>query len=80
MMSLFDHSEPEEFLLFVQNFQMILADMGILETESMVQYHRKLVHGEALCQFDLMADDAESTETLLDVDYLLKVLAWYFPP
>ena len=30
MMSLFDHCEPEEFLLFVRNLQMTLADMGTL--------------------------------------------------
>ena len=32
-MSLFDHGEPEEFLLFVRNLQMTLVDMGTLDTE-----------------------------------------------
>ena len=36
-MYLFDHGEPEEFLLFVQNFQTTLAVTGTLETESKVQ-------------------------------------------
>ena len=39
-----------------------------------------LVHGELLRQFDLMYADVENTDTSLDVDYLLKGLAWYFSP
>ena len=30
IMSLFDHVKPEEFLLFVRNFQMTLADIGMI--------------------------------------------------
>ena len=30
---LFDHVKPEEFLLFVRNFQMTMAATGTLETE-----------------------------------------------
>ena len=33
-----------------------------------------------LHQFDLLSADAKNTETLLDVDYPLKGLAWYFHP
>ena len=73
--SLFDHGEPEEFLFFVRNFQMTLVATGALETEAKVQYLRTLVSGEALRQFDLVSSDAENTETLFDVDYLLKGLA-----
>ena len=78
MISLFDHSEPEEFILFVQNFQMTLAVTEMLETEEKVQYICTLVCGEALRQFDLLSSDVKNTETPLDVDYLLKGLAWYF--
>ena len=38
MMYLFYHGKPEEFLLFVQNFQMTLAATGTLETESKAHY------------------------------------------
>ena len=38
-----------------------------------------LVCGDALCQFDLVSSDAKNTETLLDLDYRLQGLAWYFP-
>ena len=79
-MSLFDHVEAEEFLLFVQNFQMTLADMETFETEAKIQYTRTHVRGEALRQFDLVSADSKNTETLLDVDYLVRGLAWFFPP
>ena len=78
-MSLFDHGETEDFLLFVRNFQMTIAATGALGIEAKVQYRRTLVRGEATCQFDLVSADAKNTETLLDVYYLLKGLAWYFP-
>ena len=54
---------------------MTLVATGALETEAKVQYLRTLVRGEALRQFDLVSSDAENTETLFDVDYLLKGLA-----
>ena len=44
-MSLFDHDKPEEFLLFVWNFQMNLVDTGMLETEIKVKYLCTLVRG-----------------------------------
>ena len=80
MMSLFDHGEPEEFLLFVQNFQMTLATTETLEAEVKVHYLCTLIHGEALRQFDLMSADVENTDISLTVDDLLKGLAWYFFP
>ena len=39
-----------------------------------------LFFGESLRQFDLLYIDVKNTETYLDVDYLLKGLAWYFSP
>ena len=44
-MSLSDHGEPEELLLFVQNFQMTLEATGMLETEAKVHYLCTLVRG-----------------------------------
>ena len=58
---------------------MTLAATGTLETEANVKYLRKLVRGELLHQFDLFSADMKNIETPLDVDYLLKSLAWYFP-
>ena len=79
-MSLFDHSDPEEFLLFAQNFQITLASTGMLETETKVKYLCTLRHGEALRQLDILYADVESKDTPLDVVYLLKGLACYLPP
>ena len=57
-MSLFDYVEPEEFLLFMQNFPMNLAATGMLEMEAKVQYICVLVRGEALRHFDLVSSDS----------------------
>ena len=78
-MSLFDHGDPEELLLFVRNFQMTLVDTGTLETEAKVQYLRTLVRGEAVRHFDLLSADVKITDTPSDVDYLLEGLTWYPP-
>ena len=47
--------------------------------EAKVQYICTLVCGEALRQFDLVYANKIYIETLLDVDDLLKGLAWYPP-
>ena len=39
-----------------------------------------LVFGESLHQFDLLSTYVENTDTSLTVDYLIKGLAWHFPP
>ena len=48
--------------------------------EAKVQYICTLVRGEGLRQFDLLSADVKNTDTPLDMDYLLKGLAWYFFP
>ena len=63
LMYLFYHGELEEFLLFVQNFQMTLSATVTLETESRVQYLCKLVCGEALRQFELLYVDKKNIGT-----------------
>ena len=57
---------------------MNLSALGTLEAGAKYQYLRTLVCGEALRQFDLFSDDIEGTETL-NVDYIIKGLAHYFP-
>ena len=73
--SLFDHGGPEEFLLFVRNFNMTLEATGTLEMDASIHYHRMVVRGEALHQFDLFSAEMENTETLN-----IKGLALYPPP
>ena len=76
-MSLFDLGEPEEFLLFIQNFNMTLAATGTPEMDAGIQYLIMLVRGEGLHQFDLFSADIENTETL-NMEYYIKGLALYF--
>ena len=78
--SLFDHGDPEKFLLFIRNLKMTLEATGTLKTDVKVQYLRTIVHRETLRQFDFLSSDVENTDISLIVDYLLKYLAWYFQP
>ena len=56
-MALFDISNPEEFLLFVRNFNMTLKVSGTFQADTNTQYLRTLVRGEVLCQFDTLSSD-----------------------
>ena len=77
--SLFENCDPEEFLLFVRNFNMTLAESDTLETGAKIQYIRALFHGEVLRHFDSLSDDVWSTESLT-VEYIIKGLELYQPP
>ena len=44
-MYLLENGEPEEFLLFICNFNMTLATSGTLEADAKFQYLRTIVHG-----------------------------------
>ena len=76
-MYLFDHGEPEEFLLFILTFNMTLAATGILGMEEKIQYLPRLVHGDALRKFEFLSSDVENIEPL-NVDYYIKGRALYF--
>ena len=78
-MSLFEHGHPEEFLLFMQNFNMTLTSTGTLNMDSEINNLCTLVCGEVLHQFDLLYADVENTETL-NVDYYIRGLSFYFLP
>ena len=76
-MSLIGHGDPEEFLLFIRNFNMTLAATGMLYMDVKIYYLRMLVPGEALRKFYLFSADVENIETL-NVDYYNKGLALFF--
>ena len=78
-MSLLDNVKPDDLLLFVCNFNTILAASGTLEVDAKFQYLCTLVRGEALHQFDLLSDYVEGTE-ILHVYYIIRGLAQYFTP
>ena len=60
-MSLFDHGYLEDFLLFIQKLNMILAATGTLDMDTKIQYLCPLVRGEALRQFYLLSADVKNT-------------------
>ena len=78
-MSFFDNGEPDEFLLFMLNFNTNLTGSGALKEGAKIQYIFSIVRGEALRQFDLLSADVEGTETL-SFDDIIKGLAQYFLP
>ena len=77
-MSLFDHGEPDEFLLLIWNSKMTLAATETLDMDAKVQYLCTIFRGEALSKFDLMSTDVENTDTSLTADYIIKGLGWFF--
>ena len=56
-MALFDNGHPDEFLLFVQNFDMTLAASGTLAMVTKNQYICTLVRGELLRHFYSLSAD-----------------------
>ena len=77
--SLFDHGDPDEFMVFIRNFNTTIVVTGTLEMGVEIHYLHTLVGGEALRKFELLSSDVENTETL-NTDYYIKVLALYLPP
>ena len=52
-MALCGNSDPEEFFLFVRNFQITLDVSKILVASTNIQYLCMLLHGEVLRQIDM---------------------------
>ena len=69
--ALSDNDEPEDFLLFVCNFNMTLEASGTLKDGIEVQYLHTLVHGEALSQFDALYFEVEGSTPLTLEDIIL---------
>ena len=60
---LFDKVDPEEFLLFVSNFQLTLKDSVALAASAKTKYLCTLLRGEALCQLDTLYVEVGSMNT-----------------
>ena len=58
-MSLSGYGKQEEFLLFIHNLNMTIAETGTLDIDAKIQYLHIIVGGEALRQFDLLSADVE---------------------
>ena len=53
-MALFDNGNPEEFLLFVWNFQMTLEESGYIAASINIRYLPTLLRGEVLHQLGVL--------------------------
>ena len=78
-MALFKNSGPEDFLLFVCNFNMTRKMLGTLQAGANIQYCCMLVHGEVLRQFYMLSVDVENSTPLTWEDISLG-LGTYIPP
>ena len=62
-MTLFDNGNSDEFLLLVQNFIMMFKYLVTISDIANLQYHRTLLCGEALRQFDALSTQVGNTNT-----------------
>ena len=71
-MALFYNGYRED-CFFAHNFKRNLKAPGSLQDAAKIQYLSTLVCGEALCQFDMLSDDFESSTPLT-----LEAIFWYW--
>ena len=73
-MSFFDHVDPEEFLLFISNFQMTLKEQGTIAVGVNIQYICTIVRGKSLRQLGTLSVEVVSTTS----KHLKSIiLGWY---
>ena len=77
-MALFYNGDQEDFL-FAHNFKMTLEASGMLQDAAKIPYLCKLVHGEALHQFDMLCVDFKistplTLESFFCIGYILLLL------
>ena len=78
-MALFDNDDPEEFLLFIQNFQITLQVSGMIAASMNIQYLHTLLCGKTLRQLDMLFVEVGIT-TISRLNHIILVLGMYFPP
>ena len=76
-MALFGNGEPEEFLLFIRNFKVMLKDLGTLNSIVKLHYMCMLLHGEALHKFDTLCAQVGSINTT-HLNRIMLGLSTYF--
>ena len=78
-MDLFDNGEMEEFLLFILNFNMTLADSVTLVTCTKIQYICILFRGYVLHHSDLLYAVVKYTNPLTVETIVLGIDFYFFP-
>ena len=76
-MVLFDNIEPEEFLLFVWNFQVTLNTSGTIASSLKIHYLHTLLRGESVRQIDMLSIELEST-TISHLNSIFLGLSMHF--
>ena len=77
-MSLFDSVKPEEFLLFVKNFNMTLEVLGTLVAGAKIQYIHTLVCGEELHHIDTLSAEVVNTTSEILISDILGLGTYFF--
>ena len=77
--SLFNNGNPEEFLLFVCDFNMTIPASGTLDTSTKVKYLCMIFHVYVLRHFDSLSAGVESTNPLTLEAIVLELGAYFFP-
>ena len=75
--ALFDNREPDEFFLFIRNFNMTLEASGTLKYGENIQYLHILVSAEALSQFDTLSAEV-GRDTPENLTSIILGLGTYF--
>ena len=78
-MALFDNGDPEGFLLFVMNFQMILKASRILASGMKIKYLRMLLHVKALFHINVLYSKVISTVSKHLKSIVLCLGTYFFP-
>ena len=78
-MALFGKVQPEEFLLFVRNFQMTFQASGAISSSENIQYLCMLLCGESLCLFDTFLVEVVSMTTTYLNPIIFGLGTYFFP-
>ena len=76
-LALFDNGDPEEFLLFVRNFQITLEASVLLTSSANIKSICMLLYVEALHQLGTLSVELVCT-TMTHVNRIILVLGTYF--
>ena len=63
----------------MRNFKMMLEASGTLASNMKLQYIRKILRGDALCQFDTLCDQVVSMTMAHLIQVILGLCTYFFP-
>ena len=75
--TLFDLGDPEEFILFQCNYQMILKVLGNIAMGEKIQYPHNFIHQQALCVFGTLCGKVDKSNTM-HLNQIILILGSYF--